>query len=176
MPVREDRALLELIVLEGAQAGLSWRTVLERRAGYRRAFADFAPASVAAMGEDSLSALLADPGLIRHPGKLRSAWVNARALLAVAAEHGSFASWLWGQVPGAPRHGGWRGPADVPVTTPESVAVSAALRRRGFTFVGPVTCQSLLQSAGLLQDHLRSCPRYRLLGGPAPAERADPRP
>jgi DNA-3-methyladenine glycosylase I len=159
-PTTDDRELLELLVLEGAQAGLSWRTVLHRREGYRRAFAHFDPQTVAAMGPDETAALLTDPGIVRNRAKVASAVRNAGALLEVADQCGSFATYLWAAVDGRPVIGGWDGARNVPVTTPTAVRLSTDLKRRGFNFVGPTIVYSLMQAAGLVMDHLTGCFRY----------------
>jgi DNA-3-methyladenine glycosylase I len=167
-PTTDDRELLELLVLEGAQAGLSWRTVLHRRDGYRRAFAGFDPQHVAAMGPDETAALLSDPGIVRNRAKVASAVRNAGALLDVAATFGSFGAYLWSAVDGTPVVGGWSDAGEVPVTTPLADSLSKDLRRRGFNFVGPTIVYSLLQAAGLVMDHLTGCFRYPELLPPRP--------
>ncbi len=178
-PVHDDRTLFEFLVLEGAQAGLSWRTILERRDGYRRAFAGFDPRAVASFGEADVERLLADPGIVRNRAKVAAAIGNARCFLEVQAEHGSFDRYLWGFAGGRPRQNGFRTPAEVPVTTPEADALSRDLRGRGFRFVGPTIVYATMQAVGLVNDHLRSCFRWRELGGgrsPASAPPASARP
>jgi len=160
VPVHDDRRHFELLVLEGAQAGLSWLTVLKRREGYRQAFAGFDPAAVARYSERKMGALLEDPGIIRHRQKIESAVGNAAALLRVQDEVGSFDAYLWGFIGGAPVVNRWKAPKQVPASTPLSEAVSRDLRRRGFRFVGPTICYSYLQAAGLVIDHLTGCFRY----------------
>lgn len=157
MPLYDDRRLFELLILEGAQAGLSWSTVLRRRGGYRRAFAGFDPRRVASFSTVDQRRLLRDPGIIRHAGKIRSAVTNARAYLAVQREHGSFAAYLWGFVGRRPIQGRRRSPAEVPAETTVSRGLSRDLKRRGFTFVGPTICYAFMQAAGLANDHLSSC-------------------
>ena len=170
VPVHDDRTLFEFLVLEGAQAGLSWRTILERRDGYRRAFAGFDPRVVAGFGGADVERLLADPGIVRNRAKVAAAIGNARCFLEVQAEHGSFDRYLWGFAGGRPRQNGFRTPADVPATTPEADALSRDLRRRGFRFVGPTIVYATMQAVGLVNDHLRSCFRWReLRGGRSPA-------
>ena len=169
VPVHDDRQLFELLTLEGAQAGLSWLTVLKRREGYRRAFAGFDPAAVAAMTPGQLEAVLADPGVVRHRQKVASAVTNAAALLAVAEEAGSFDAWLWSFVDGRPVVNRWRRPGQVPAVTPLAERLSAELRRRGFTFVGPTICYAYLQAAGLVMDHLTTCFRHAQLSPAAGA-------
>jgi len=160
VPVHEDRRLFELLTLEGAQAGLSWETILNKRAGYRRAFARFDPARVARFTGRDVRRLLRDPGIVRHEGKIRSAIGNARALLALQRELGSFDRFVWGFVGGTPlrRKASARGFA---TRTPESDALSAALKARGFTFVGTTICYAFMQAAGMVDDHARMCFRAR---------------
>ncbi|GBF93399.1 DNA-3-methyladenine glycosylase [Raphidocelis subcapitata] len=158
-PERDERALFELLVLEGAQAGLSWATILAKRPAYRAAFKNFDPAAVAAMGEGELEALL-EPGsgIVRHRGKVLSAVSNAKCFLEIQRRHGSFSDWLWQFVPGgAPMVNAWTDMAQMPTHTRESEALSAALKKEGFKFVGPVTCYSYMQGAGLVNDHLVGC-------------------
>lgn len=165
VPVHDERRHLELLVLEGAQAGLSWLTVLRRRDGYRRAFADFDPTLVAGFDAHRVETLLTDPGIIRHRQKVESAVGNAAALLRVQAEVGSFDAYIWGFVGGGPVVHRWTSREQVPATTALAVAVSADLRARGFRFVGPTVCYSYLQAAGLVLDHLTSCFRFEDLAG-----------
>ena len=160
MPVRADRRLFELLILEGAQAGLSWSTILARRRCYRAAFAGFDPARVARFQSARVERLLRDPGIIRHRGKIESAIRNAQAFLEVRREHGSFAAYLWGFVQDRPVQSRWRRPRQVPAQTSLSQALSRDLRRRGFTFVGPTICYAFLQATGVVNDHLMSCFRY----------------
>ena len=160
VPVRADRRLFELLVLEGAQAGLSWSTILARRRGYRAAFAGFDPARVARFRSSQVERLLRDPGIIRHRGKIESTIRNAQAFLAVRREHGSFAAYLWGFVGDLPVQNRWRRPRQVPAQTSVSQALSRDLQRRGFTFVGPTICYAFMQATGLVNDHLTSCFRH----------------
>jgi DNA-3-methyladenine glycosylase I len=160
VPLRSDRRLFELLTLEGAQAGLSWSTVLQRRSGYRRAFAGFDQKRVARFTAATVARLLRDPGIIRHRGKIESTVTNARAFLEVQREHGSFAAYLWSHVGGRPIQGRRRRPREIPAETALSREISRALRRRGFTFVGPTICYALMQAAGLVNDHLVSCFRH----------------
>ena len=153
-PCRDDRALFELLELEGFQAGLSWKLILERRA----AFADFEPAALAVWGEDEVEAALAAPGVIKNRSKARCAVTNARAFLAVAEEWGSFARYLWHWVDGVPVDHRLERPEDMPAEDDLSRRVSADLKKRGFRFVGPVIVYSYLQGAGLINDHLVTCP------------------
>jgi DNA-3-methyladenine glycosylase I len=161
VPVRDDRLLFELLILEGAQAGLSWRTVLHRREGYRRAFDGFEVARVAAYGDERIAGLLEDRGIIRNRQKVDAAVANARATLRVQEEHGSLAAYLWSFVGGAPVQNAWRQMADVPASDGVSAEMSRDLRRRGFRFAGPTICYALMQSAGLVNDHVVDCFRHQ---------------
>lgn len=161
VPSHDERHLFELLVLEGAQAGLSWATVLARREGYRRAFADFDPTVVAAFNDERLEALLLDPGIVRHRQKVWSARANARAFARVAEEHGAFADYLWAWVDGVPVVTRAASPAGLRTTTVLSDALSKDLRRRGFSFVGSTMVASYLQAVGVLDDHLAGCPAAR---------------
>ena len=160
VPLHEDRALFELLVLEGAQAGLSWRTVLHRREGYRAALDGFDIATVAAYGDADRERLRADARIIRNRAKIDAAIANAQATLAVEAEHGSLDAFLWSFVGGEPRRNAFRALADLPAQTEESRAMSKALKGYGFSFVGPTICYAFMQSAGLVNDHVTSCFRY----------------
>ncbi len=156
-PVHDDRRLFEFLVLEGAQAGLSWWTVLQKREGYRKAFAGFDPARVARLRPARIEALLQDPSIVRNRAKVSSTVDNARAFLEVQREHGSFDAFAWSFVGGKPirrRPGSLK---DVPATTPESDAFSDALRARGFRFVGSTICYAFMQACGLVDDHVRGC-------------------
>ena len=161
VPVRADRRLFELLLLEGAQAGLSWSTILGKRAAYRRAFAGFDPRRVARFGARDVRRLLGDAGIVRNRAKVAAAVANARAFLAVADEHGSFAAYLWPFVGGRPLQGRRRSRREVPAETDASRALSADLRRRGFRFVGPTICYAFMQAVGLVNDHTTDCFRYR---------------
>jgi DNA-3-methyladenine glycosylase I len=161
VPVHDDRTLFEFLLLEGAQAGLAWTTILHKRDAYRRAFAGFDPERVARFTPRRLERLLGDPGIVRNRLKVGSAVTNARAFLAVRDEQGSFDRYLWGFVGGAPLQNRWRRQADVPATTPESDALGRDLRRRGFRFVGGTICYALMQAVGLVNDHLAGCFRHR---------------
>src|SRR6266849_9084140 len=160
VPSHDDRRLFELLVLEGAQAGLSWSTILARRAGYQRAFARFDVARVARFKPTAVARLLRDPGIIRHRGKIESAIGNARAVLAIQREQGSFAAYLWDFVGGRPLDNRRQSPGQVPAQTALSQALSRDLKRRGFTFVGPTICYAFMQAVGLVNDHLTSCFRH----------------
>ncbi len=166
VPVHDDATHFEFLVLEGAQAGLSWSTILRRRAGYRKAFAGFDAAKVARFSPGHVDKLLEDPGIIRNRAKVEATVRNARAFLAVQDEFGSFDSYIWGFVGGRPVVNRWRRIEQVPATSPESEALSADLRRRGFGFVGPTVCYAHLQAAGLVNDHLAGCVRHREVLGP----------
>ena len=160
VPQRDDRALYELLVLEGAQAGLSWSTILHKRDGYRRAFAGFDIEAVAGFGDRDVDRLLADAGIVRNRLKVASAIGNARAVLALHEERGSFADYLWEFVDGEPIVGRWTELRAIPAETAESRAMSKDLKRRGFRFVGPTICYAFMQATGLVNDHLTSCFRY----------------
>jgi DNA-3-methyladenine glycosylase I len=165
VPVHDDHTHFEFLVLEGAQAGLSWLTILKRRDGYRRAFSDFDVVKVARFTPKRIEKLLADPGIIRNRAKVEATVRNARAFLEVQEEFGSFDAYLWGFVGGRPKVNKWRRMEQLPALTPVSEAVSADLRKRGFRFVGPTVCYSHLQAAGLINDHLVGCFRYAELTG-----------
>ncbi|HZR67820.1 MAG TPA: DNA-3-methyladenine glycosylase I [Burkholderiales bacterium] len=157
VPVHDERTLFELLILEGAQAGLSWSTILAKRPSYRRAFAGFDPRRVAAFDARRIRALLADPGIVRNRLKVAGAVRNARAFLEVQKEFGSFDAYVWRFVGGRPLQRRPRRMADVPARTRESDALSADLRRRGFTFVGSTICYAFMQAVGMVNDHLRDC-------------------
>jgi DNA-3-methyladenine glycosylase I len=160
VPLHDDRRLFELLCLEGAQAGLAWITILRKRAAYRRAFDRFDPRKVAAYRAAKVRSLLADPGIVRNRLKVQGAVRNARAFLALRAEIGSFDRFLWGFVGATPRQNAWRSLREVPARTPESDALSRALRQRGFTFVGSTICYAFMQAAGLVNDHVVDCFRH----------------
>lgn len=160
VPVRDDRRLFEMLCLEGQQAGLSWITVLRKRAAYREAFHDFDPQRVAAMGEADIERCLQNSGLIRHRGKLQAIVDNARAVLELQREHGSVADWLWSQVQGRPLQNTWPSYRDAPASTELSTALSKQLKRRGFRFVGPTTIYAFLQAVGVVNDHEVGCFRH----------------
>jgi DNA-3-methyladenine glycosylase I len=160
VPVHDDRLLFEFLVLEGAQAGLSWLTILRRRENYRRAFAGFDPKVVAGFDEESIERLVADPGIVRNRLKIESAVGNARAFLRVREECGSFDAYVWSFVDGAPIRNSWRTLAEIPTQTPESERMSKDLKRRGFRFVGPTICYAHMQATGMVNDHTVDCFRY----------------
>jgi DNA-3-methyladenine glycosylase I len=161
VPSHDDRYLFEMLTLEGAQAGLSWATILNRREGYRRAFANFDVGKVAAMTDGRLEKLLGDPGIIRNRLKVFATRTNARAFVKVQREFGSFATYLWNFVDGKRVVHHLRALGDLPATTELSDRVSKDLKRRGFTFVGSTIVYSLLQAAGVVDDHLEGCPQKR---------------
>ena len=160
VPLHDDRALFELLVLEGAQAGLSWRTILHRREGYRTAFEGFDIARVAAYGQADRERLLADRRIIRNRAKIDAAIANAQTTINVQVEHGSLEAFLWSFAGGTPRPNAFRDVSELPAQTAESRAMSKALRSFGFSFVGPTICYAFMQSAGLVNDHVTSCFRY----------------
>lgn len=157
VPEHEDRALFELLTLEGAQAGLSWITILRKRENYRRLFDGFDPAVVAAYDEARVEELLKDPGIVRNRLKVESTVNNARKFLSVQEEFVSFDRYIWRFVDGVPQVNLWRSHDDVPAQTPASEAMSKDLRRRGFRFVGPTICYAFMQAAGLVNDHIVDC-------------------
>lgn len=161
VPLHDDRRLFEFLILEGAQAGLSWLTVLRRRDAYRAAFCDFDPAAVARLDEADVTHILTSTGIIRNRRKVESAIRNAAIAVSVAAERGSFATYLWSFVGGQRRTNAWQTVADVPAQTDESRAMSRDLKRRGAGFTGPTICYALMQATGMVNDHLVSCVRYR---------------
>jgi DNA-3-methyladenine glycosylase I len=159
VPVHDDRRLFEMLTLEGAQAGLSWSTILNKRDGYRRAFAGFDPAKVARFGARKVDRLLADPSIVRNRSKVESTVANARAVLRVQ-EDGSLDAYLWSFVGGAPKVNRFRKLGEVPAETPESKTMSKDLKRRGFRFVGPTVCYAFMQACGLVNDHVAHCFRW----------------
>jgi DNA-3-methyladenine glycosylase I len=165
VPSHEDSHLYEMLTLEGAQAGLSWATILRKREGYRSAFAGFDATAVARFGPADVERLLGDAGIVRNRLKVESAIVNARCVLAVQEELGSLDAYLWGFVGGEPLVGRWRTLGEIPAETAESRAMSRDLKRRGFRFVGPTVCYAFMQATGLVNDHVVSCFRLGELGG-----------
>ncbi len=164
VPVHDDGKLFEVLVLEGAQAGLSWRTILRKRERYRRVFRGFDPARVARFGRNDVERLLSDPGIVRNRAKVESAVGNARRLLEVRAEFGSFDAYVWRFGGGRPIVNRFRKLSDLPSTSPESVAMSGDLRARGFRFVGPTICYAFMQAVGMVNDHLIHCFRHAVAG------------
>jgi DNA-3-methyladenine glycosylase I len=160
VPVHDDRKWFEHIVLDGAQAGLSWKTILHRREGYRRAFEGFDPAIVARYDENKYLELLKDEGIIRNKLKIRSAINNAHAFMKIQEEFGSFDAWIWRFTDGKPVVNHWKTLSEIPARTPLSDLISRELKKRGFTFVGSTICYAFMQAAGLVNDHLVSCFRH----------------
>jgi DNA-3-methyladenine glycosylase I len=160
VPVYDDRTLFEFLVLEGAQAGLSWTTILKKRENYRKAFDNFRPEKIALYGGRDVKRLLANPGIVRNRLKVAATIQNAKALLVLRDEMGSFNAYLWSFVGGKPKQNRWRTSAQVPARTAESDAMSRDLARRGFKFVGSTICYALMQATGMVNDHLVSCPRH----------------
>ena len=157
IPVHEDRALFEFLVLEGAQAGLSWETILRKRARYREAFAGFEPARVARFTAARIEKLMNDPGIVRNRLKIESTVANARAFLAVQREFGSFDAYVWRVVDGVPIDGKRRRISEIPASTGRAQALGKDLRKRGFRFVGPTICYAFMQAVGMVNDHLLDC-------------------
>jgi DNA-3-methyladenine glycosylase I len=157
VPCHDDRKLFEFLILEGAQAGLSWITILRKREGYRQAFADFDPEVVARFGDQDIARLLGDPGIVRNRLKIGAAIGNARAFLKVQEEFGSFDAYSWAFVGGKPIINEWHSLAEIPAETDASRAMSRDLRARGFRFVGPTICYAHMQAVGMVNDHLKSC-------------------
>ena len=168
VPVYDDKVLFEFLILEGAQAGLSWLTILRRREAYRRAFAGFEPEKVARFTPRLIAALLNDSGIVRNQRKIESAVSNARAFLRVQEEFGSFSAYQWRFVDGVPIQNRWKTLRALPARTPVSIAFSKDLRQRGFSFVGPTIVYAHMQAVGMVNDHLVSCFRYRELQGDRP--------
>jgi DNA-3-methyladenine glycosylase I len=161
LPLHDDRGLFEFLVLEGAQAGLSWKTILDKREGYRTAFAGFDPARVARFDRRRVETLLTNPAIVRNRLKVESSVSNAKALLAIQKEYGSFDRFVWGFVDQTPKLNRWRRQGEVPGSTPESDAMSKALKQRGFRFVGTTICYAFMQATGMVNDHLVDCYRHR---------------
>jgi DNA-3-methyladenine glycosylase I len=164
VPAHDDVHLFEMLTLEGAQAGLSWSTILRKRDGYRRAFDGFDPATIARFSPAKVDRLLQDPSIVRNRLKVESTVANARAVLDVQDELGSLDAYLWSFVGGTPIVNGWRSLGDIPAETAESRAMSKDMKRRGFRFVGPTVCYAFMQACGLVNDHVVSCFRYREVG------------
>ena len=165
VPVHDDRVLFEFINLEGAQAGLSWETILKKRASYRAAFDEWDARKIAHYDARKVAELLANPGIVRNRLKVAATLANAQAFLAVQQEFGSFDKYLWQFVGGQPLQNRRQSMAEVPARTPEAEAMSKALLKRGFKFVGPTICYALMQAVGMVNDHCVDCPRWRELGG-----------
>ena len=167
VPVHDDRTLFEFLILEGAQAGLSWLTILRKRPAYRRAYDDFEPARVARYTARRRDKLLRDEGIVRNRLKIEASIANARAFLEIQREWSSFDRYLWALVGGEPRQNRFEKLSELPARTPESEALSRDLKARGFRFVGPTICYAFMQAVGLANDHLTSCPRHAELAGAA---------
>jgi DNA-3-methyladenine glycosylase I len=165
VPVYDDRVLFEFLILEGAQAGLSWMTILKKRDNYRKAFDGFRAEKIARYGARDVKRLLADAGIVRNRLKIAATIQNAKAFLAVREEMESFHAYLWAFVGGKPKQNRWRTMAEVPAHTAESDAMSRDLLERGFKFVGSTICYALMQATGMVNDHLVTCPRHAELGG-----------
>ena len=161
VPVHDDRLLFEMLILEGAQAGLSWSTILNKRAGYREAFDDFEARKIAAYSARRIEKLLGNPGIVRHRLKIAATVETAKRFLAVQDEFGSFDTFIWSFVGGKPLNNQWTSSTDVPSSSVESSAMSRQLKKRGFKFVGSTTCYAYMQAVGMVNDHLTSCFRYR---------------
>jgi DNA-3-methyladenine glycosylase I len=172
VPVRDDAHLFERMTLEGAQAGLSWSLILAKRDGYRRAFADFDAAAVARFEDGDVERLLQDAGIIRNRAKIQSTVTNAGVIVALHEAGDTLAEILWSFVDNATVQNSWATLAELPAATDVSKAMSAQLRRLGFRFLGPTTCYATMQAAGLVNDHVVTCPRWRELGGSTPGKRA----
>jgi DNA-3-methyladenine glycosylase I len=171
VPAHDERRLFEMLVLEAAQAGLSWSTILHKRAGYVRAFAGFDPDTVARFGPAAVDRLLRDPGIVRNRAKIEAAIAAARATLELRRQPGGLDAYLWGFVDGAPIQNRWRTPGEIPAQTDRSRAMSRDMKRRGFRFVGPTICYAFMQAVGMVNDHVIDCFRHAEVGrtgGPAP--------
>ena len=175
VPVHDDRRLYEMLTLEGAQAGLSWSTILNKRDGYRQAFEGFDPEKVAMFDRRRIGRLLQNPAIVRNRAKVESTVANARAVLTVQEGEGSLDALLWSFVDGAPKVNRFRRLGEIPSETSESWAMSKELKRRGFRFVGPTVCYAFMQACGLVMDHVASCYRWEELAGAEPINDADPR-
>ncbi len=164
VPVHDDQKLFEMLILEGAQAGLSWLTILKKRENYRKAFANFDVETVARYSEDDLARLLTDPGIVRNRLKIESAIKNARGVLAIHEKFGSLDAFLWRYVDGVPQQNARKSIGELPARTQTSDMMSKDLKRRGFNFVGPTICYALMQSVGMVNDHMVHCFRYEQVG------------
>jgi len=174
VPQHDDRVLFEFLILEGAQAGLSWETILRKRDHYRRVYHGFDPAKVAQYGAKKQAALLADPGIVRNRLKIAAAVTNAKAFLKVQKEFGSFDLYVWRFVGGRPIVNRWKALKEIPAMTPESDALSKALQKRGFTFVGSTIIYAFMQAVGMVNDHVTSCFRWSRTAGTPRRQRSDP--
>jgi DNA-3-methyladenine glycosylase I len=176
VPSHDDRHLFEMLILEGAQAGLSWSTILRKRSGYRKAFAGFDADRVASFSDQDVARLLTDASIVRNRAKVEAAVGNARATLAVRVESGSLDAYLWRFTGGRPNRNRWRRLEEIPTETEEARAMSKDLKRRGFRFVGPTTCYAFMQATGMVNDHLMSCFRWSDIDGGATGSRGRSRP
>ncbi|MBI3901704.1 MAG: DNA-3-methyladenine glycosylase I [Nitrosomonadales bacterium] len=165
VPLHDDRALFEFLILEGAQAGLSWITILRKRENYRAAFDHFDPERIARYDANKIESLLANPGIVRNRLKVEAAVNNAQKFLAVQEKYGSFDAFIWQFMGGKPRQNSWRSLAEIPASTPESDAMSKELKQRGFKFVGTTICYAHMQATGMVNDHVMDCYRYKELAG-----------
>jgi DNA-3-methyladenine glycosylase I len=171
--VHDDRTLFEFLVLEGAQAGLSWSTILRKRETYRKAFDNFDAGKVSRYSEKTVARLLTNPDIIRNRLKINAAVTNARAFLQVQKEFGSFDRYIWQFVNGKPIRNSWRKMTEIPSSTPESDAMSKDLKNRGFKFIGPTICYAFMQAVGMVNDHVADCFRYKELTNKRKASRVD---
>ena len=160
VPVHDDRRLFEFLILEGAQAGLSWSTILKKRDGYQEAFDGFDTVKISSYTDDKIQELLSNPGIVRNKLKVNATIVNANAFLKVKEEFGSFNSFIWSFVDDKVKNNSWVNVSDVPASTPESYAMSKELKKRGFKFVGPTICYAFMQAVGMVNDHITDCFRY----------------
>ena len=163
VPVHDDRHLFEMLILEGAQAGLSWDCILKKRPEYQKAFDNFDVEKVARYSEGKIAQLLSNPGIVRNRRKVSAAVKNAQCFIEVQKEYGSFDTYIWSFVQGKPLQNNWKTPSDVPCSTTESTAMSKSLKKRGFSFVGPTICYAFMQATGMVNDHVVSCFRHRQL-------------
>lgn len=160
VPVHDDRLLFELLILEGAQAGLSWTTILKKREGYRKAFDNFDAEKISKYSEKKIEKLLMNPEIIRHKLKINATVINAQCFLKIQKEYGSFDRYIWSFVGGKPKNNKWKTLSDLPASTPESNEMSKSLKKKGFKFVGPTICYAYMQAVGMVNDHVVSCFRH----------------
>ncbi len=161
VPLHDDRKLFEMLILEGAQSGLSWATILQKRAGYLRAFDQFDAKKIAQYSQERVDSLLNDSGIVRHRLKINAAIENAKRFLEIQTEYGSFDHYIWSFVDGKTIQNTWKTPSEVPSSSPESEKMSKSLKKKGFKFVGPTTCYAFMQAVGMVNDHLVSCFRHK---------------
>ncbi|MEE9319668.1 MAG: DNA-3-methyladenine glycosylase I [Granulosicoccus sp.] len=160
VPVHDDRLLFEMLILEGAQSGLSWATILQKRSGYQKAFDNFDAKKISKYSEKRIEKLLQNPGIVRNKLKVNATVVNAKRFLEVQKEQGSFDKYIWSFVGGKPINNKWKKLSDVPSSSPESLSMSKGLKKDGFKFIGPTTCYAYMQAVGMVNDHVISCFRY----------------